>query len=132
VVIGVNDNAEYTDPESFIPLMDIFSTQSLASARVILSQLEAIHTSVYSEYTPAILNASQSAINETLATGYSTVSGYLGANLAAYNTMAPLGITTSAKDGLGTQTGGGGKGSSKTTLAMWRVTAPCMGLITHG
>ncbi len=128
----MNDNPEYTDPESFTPLMDIFSLQSLASARVILCQLEAIHTSVYSVYSPATLNASRSVINETLATGYSTASGYLGAILAAYNAMAPLGITTSAKDGQGTQTGSGGKGSSKTTLAMWRVTAPCMGLITHG
>src|SRR6266702_3743820 len=48
-------NPEYTDPESFT---DIFSTQSLASARVILNQLEAINTNVYGKYNPATLNAS--------------------------------------------------------------------------
>ncbi|KAH9993598.1 hypothetical protein BJV77DRAFT_352170 [Russula vinacea] len=32
-------NAWYKDPATFSPLMDIYSTQSLASARVILSQL---------------------------------------------------------------------------------------------
>jgi len=42
-------NPEYTDPEGFTPMMDIFSTLSLASAGVILSQLEVNNTSVYSE-----------------------------------------------------------------------------------
>ncbi len=112
-------NPEYTDPESFTPLMDIFSTQSLASTRVILSQVEAINTSIYGEYNPAILNASQAAINETLATGYPNALGYLWATLAAYNATASLAINVSATTGRGAQTGGGGgTGSSKTTLAM--------------
>ena len=59
--------------------MDTFSTQSLASARVILSQSEAIDNSVYCEYNPATLNISQAAINETLAADYPTSLGYLWA-----------------------------------------------------
>ncbi|KAH8993499.1 hypothetical protein EDB92DRAFT_1944631 [Lactarius akahatsu] len=110
-------NPEYTDPTSFTPLMDIFSTQSLASARVILGQLEVINTNVYGEYNPATLNASQAAINDTLAAGYPTAPGYLWATLAAYNATAPLGINNSASNAQSTQNGGG-TGSSKTTLAM--------------
>ncbi|KAH9069797.1 hypothetical protein EDB83DRAFT_2370643 [Lactarius deliciosus] len=110
-------NPEYTDPTSFTPLMDIFSTQSLASARVILGQLEVINTNVYGEYNPATLNASQAAINDTLAAGYPTAPGYLWATLAAYNATAPLGINNSASNAQSTQ-GGGGTGNSKTTLAM--------------
>ncbi|KAI9437606.1 hypothetical protein H4582DRAFT_1956160 [Lactarius indigo] len=110
-------NAEYTDPTSFTPLMDIFSTQSLASARVILGQLEVVNTNIYGEYNPATLNASQAAINDTLAAGYPTAPGYLWATLAAYNATAPLGINNSASNAQGTQNGGG-TGSSKTTLAM--------------
>ncbi|KAH9055531.1 hypothetical protein EDB87DRAFT_1640088 [Lactarius vividus] len=110
-------NPEYTDPASFNPLMDIFSTQSLASARVILGQLEVINTNVYGEYNPATLNSSQAAINDTLAAGYPTAPGYLWATLAAYNATAPLGINNSASNAQGTQAGGG-TGSSKTTLAM--------------
>ncbi|KAH9032202.1 hypothetical protein EDB84DRAFT_1588483 [Lactarius hengduanensis] len=110
-------NAEYTDPTSFTPLMDIFSTQSLASARVILGQLEVINTNVYGEYNPATLNASQAAINDTLAAGYPTAPGYLWATLAAYNATAPLGINNSPSNSQSTQNGGG-TGSSKTTLAM--------------
>ncbi len=98
--------------------MDIFSTQSLASARVILSQLEAVNTSVYGEYNSATLNSSQAAINDTLAAGYPTAPGYLWATLAAYNATAPLGINNSANGAQGTQNGGSGTGSSKTTLAM--------------
>jgi len=100
---------------------DILPTLSLASARVILSQLEVINTSVYGEYTLAIPNASQAAIaiNETLAVGYPTAPGYLWETLAAYNATAPLGINTSASNGQGTPTAGdGGTGSSKTTLTM--------------
>ncbi|KAH9171176.1 hypothetical protein EDB89DRAFT_2071081 [Lactarius sanguifluus] len=109
-------NPEYTDPTSFNPLMDIFSTQSLASARVILGQLEVINTNVYGEYNPATLNASQAAINDTLVAGYPTAPGYLWATLAAYNATAPLGINNSA--GNPQTQSGGGTGSSKTTLAM--------------
>jgi hypothetical protein len=35
---------------------------------------------------------SRAAINETLAAGYPTSSGYLRATLTAYNATAPLGI----------------------------------------
>ncbi len=77
----------------FYPLIDIFSTQWLASARVILCQREAINTSVYGEYNPATLNVYQASINESLAVGYPTATGYLWATLAAYNATAPMGIT---------------------------------------
>jgi hypothetical protein len=97
--------------------MDIFSTQSLASARVILGQFEAINNTVYGEYNPATLNATQDAINETLAAGYPTSLGYLWATLAAYNATAPLGINVSANNGQATPSGGSAP-SSKTTLAM--------------
>jgi hypothetical protein len=99
--------------------MDIFSTQSLASARVILSQFEAINVSVYGEYNPATLNASQYAINQTIAAGYPTASGYLWATLASYNATGPLGINGSGNQGSGPLTvGSNGTGSSRTTLAM--------------
>jgi hypothetical protein len=98
--------------------MDIFSTQSLASARVILGHLDIINTTVYGEYNPSTLNSSQAAINETLAAGYPTTPGYLWATLAAYNATVPLGINASASS-QDTPTGvSGGTGSSKTTLAM--------------
>jgi hypothetical protein len=99
--------------------MDIFSTQSLASARVILSQFEAINNTVYGEYNPATLNASQAAINVTLVAGYPTSLGYLWATLAAYNATAPLGINASGNNDQNAPSGGGGgAASSKTTLAM--------------
>ena len=97
--------------------MDIYSTQSLASARVILNQFQAINISVYGEYNATTLNASQAAINATLAAGYPTGEGYLWATLDAYNATGPLGINGS---GNGTQnnTQGNGANTSKTTLAM--------------
>jgi hypothetical protein len=98
--------------------MDIFSTQSLASARVILSQFAAINISIYGEFNVSTLNASQPAINQTLTAGYPTAPGYMWATLAAYNASGPLGINAS---GSGNQSGtapAGGAGTSRTTLAM--------------
>jgi hypothetical protein len=112
-------NSGYKDPNTFTQLMDIFSTQSLTSARVILSQFEAINISVYGEYKPATLNASQSSINQTLVAGYPTAPGYLWATLAAYNATGPLGVNGSGNQNSGFPTANSnGTGSSKTTLAM--------------
>ncbi|KAI9442781.1 aminotransferase class-III-domain-containing protein [Lactarius psammicola] len=113
---------------------------SLASARIIISRLEVVNTSVYGEYNPTILNASQAAINDTLAAGYPTAPGYLWATLAAYNATTPLGINNSGSDAQGTQTGGGGgTGSSKTTHAITRLYPPgtpvsyeFCGMLMHG
>lgn len=99
--------------------MDIFSTQSLASARVILGQFGAINASMYSEYNPTTLNNSQSVINQTLVAGYPTALGYLWATLAAYNATGPLGVNGSGAAGPGTPTAdSNGTSSSKTTIAM--------------
>jgi len=96
--------------------MDIYSTQSLASARVILGQFETINITVYGEYNASTLNSSQAAINATLAAGYPTSPGYLWATLVAYNASGP-GINSSA-NGTSPPSSVGGAGSSKTTLAM--------------
>jgi hypothetical protein len=98
--------------------MDIFSTQSLASARVIISQFAAININVYGEFNVTTLNASQSAINQTLAAGYPTAPGYMWATLAAANATAPLGINTSASGNQSSPAQTGGAGTSRTTLAM--------------
>jgi hypothetical protein len=99
--------------------MDIYSTQSLASARVILNQFDAINISIYGQYNSTTLNASQTAINETLAAGYPTAPGYMWATLVAYNATGSTGINGS---GSGTQSSpsasSSGSGNSKTTLAM--------------
>lgn len=99
--------------------MDIYSTQSLASARVILNQFDAINITIYGEYNATTLNASQAAINQTLDAGYPTAPGYLWATLVAYNATGPTGINGS---GSGTQNSPSasstGSGNSKTTLAM--------------
>jgi len=98
--------------------MDIFSTQSLASARVILSQFAAINISVYGEFNVTTLNASQAAINQTLAAGYPTAPGYMWATLAAYNATGSLGINATGSGNQSNQAPAGAGGTSKTTLAM--------------
>jgi hypothetical protein len=98
--------------------MDIYSTQSLASARVILSQFEAINITVYGEFNATTLNASQAAINETLALGYPTALGYMWATLDAYNASGNLDINGSGSGNQSAPSQVGNVGTSKTTLAM--------------
>jgi hypothetical protein len=98
--------------------MDIFSTQSLASARVILGRFDTINNSVYGNYNAAILNASRSALDQTIAAGYPTSPGYLLATLDAYNASGPLNVALNQSMGPLT-TGTGTTGSPKTTLAMY-------------
>jgi hypothetical protein len=113
-------NPEYKNLDLFTPLMDIYSTQSLASARVILNQFAAINISIYGEYNATTLNASLPAIKATLQAGYPTGPGYLWATLVAYNATAPTGINGS---GSGSQNSPSvstsSTGNSRTTLAMW-------------
>ena len=45
----INQLVEYKDSHSFTPLIDMFYKQSLASARIILSQFKAVNNSDYSE-----------------------------------------------------------------------------------
>jgi hypothetical protein len=97
--------------------MDIYSTQSLASAQVILNEFQAINISIYGEYNATTLNASQLAINQTLAAGYPTAPGYLWATLVAYNATGSPGINGTGNS-QNIPNGNGGTGSSKTTLAM--------------
>ena len=98
--------------------MDIFSTQSLASAQVILNQFAAININVYGEFNVSTLNASQLAINDTLAAGYPTAPGYMWATLSAYNSTGPLGINASGSENQSSPAQTGGGGTSRTTLAM--------------
>jgi hypothetical protein len=97
--------------------MDVFSTQSLASARVILSQFSNVNSTLYSDYNPSTLNASQANFNQTLQAGYPTNPDYLLSTLVAYNATGSLGINSSAANEQGSQNGSGAT-SSKTTLAM--------------
>ncbi|KAI0044977.1 hypothetical protein FA95DRAFT_1522078 [Auriscalpium vulgare] len=108
-------NAEYADPTNFNQLMDIFSTQSLSSARLIISNFEAVNTSVYGTYNAATLNGSQADINSTLEVGYPTQPGYLWATLDAYNATENANITVAPGVAPSTPPPSGGK---KTTLAM--------------
>jgi hypothetical protein len=98
--------------------MDIYSTQSLVSARVILSQFAAINISVYGEFNVSTLNASQPAINQTLTTGYPTALGYMWATLAAYNATGALDINTTGAGNQSSPAQTGAVGTSRTTLAM--------------
>jgi hypothetical protein len=85
-------NQEYTDPSTFDQVFDIFSTQSLTSAKLIEYQFGQIATqndSIYS-YDSKRLNNSQMVIEQSIRTGDAASAGYLYAVLRAYNATGNL------------------------------------------
>ncbi|THH07795.1 hypothetical protein EW146_g9204 [Bondarzewia mesenterica] len=111
-------NAEYANPAKFDQIMDIFSTQSLASARVIEGQFQAINVTLYGTFDPVKLNASQADINATIQAGHPTVQGYMMATLDAYNSTGDPDITGVDQNSTNTNNGQSNSKSGKTTLAM--------------
>ena len=71
--------------------MDVFSTQSLASAQSILSLFSNLGDSADGEYNPSVLNASQAIVDQSLEEGTPAESGYLSSTLVAYNATTPSG-----------------------------------------
>ena len=69
--------------------MDVFSTQSLESANLILNLFSYLGDSADGEYNPSALNTSQAIINQSLKVGPSAESGYLFSTLLVHNAMAP-------------------------------------------
>ena len=91
--------------------MDVFSTQSLTSAKFILSLFSNLGDSADGEYNPSALNASQAIINQSLEEGTPAEPGYLFSTLVAYNaTAVPSG------SGSGSSSKGGDLSATETSM----------------
>jgi len=115
-------NQEYTNRSTFDQVFDIFSTQSLTSARLIEYQFGQIVTqndSIYS-YDSKRLNNSQIVIEQSIRTGDAASAGYLYAVLKAYNATGNLqdaaGATNTTNPNGGTPPGS--RPSNSNALAM--------------
>lgn len=84
-------NPQYSDPQSFDQVFDIFSTQSLTSAHLIEYQFGQLtpHNESLFAYDSQQLNDSASNILQSLNLGYATTPGYLLAFLRAHNATEP-------------------------------------------
>ncbi|KAH9892806.1 hypothetical protein C8Q73DRAFT_699539 [Cubamyces lactineus] len=94
-------NSEYSDPAKFNQVMDIFATQSLISSQTIEDQFHANDTilSKYYWYSPKLLNESASIIQAAVINGTLKESGYLFAELKAWNATEPTNTTSTGSDG---------------------------------
>ncbi|PPQ63983.1 hypothetical protein CVT24_009412 [Panaeolus cyanescens] len=113
-------NEEYSNPATFDQVFDIFSTQSLTSARLIeyqFGQLGPQDNSICN-YDSRQLNNSATDIITSIQLGYPISGGYLLAAMRAYNaTDLDTGTDPPIKSGSSTTPRTNG-GSSKTALAM--------------
>ncbi|KAI3618955.1 ring finger domain [Moniliophthora roreri] len=111
-------NPYYADPESFDQVFDIFSTQSLASARLIEYQFGQISTgqNYFTSYNSSRMNDSEATVIASINEGYAVAPGYLFATLVAHN------ATNASNYNMGNNGGGGStsqqQGRSTTALAM--------------
>ncbi|KAF9653243.1 hypothetical protein BDM02DRAFT_3087355 [Thelephora ganbajun] len=110
-------NEEYANPAHFDQVFDIFSTQSLTTARLIEERFDHIDRNLYGSFNAERLNESFYVINSTLNNGNSTGPGYIFATLRAYNateTNFPPSATPTNNTGDGTNQ----QQEKKTSLAM--------------
>ena len=113
-------NPEYADPQNFDHLFDIFSTQSLDSARLIEMQLrQGLTNTSYGSYDSKRLNDSGAIINSTIEAGYPVAPGYMYAILQAYNATEDPTSSGGTTIVTNTQSTSNGSGSSSTALAMY-------------
>jgi hypothetical protein len=101
--------------------MDIFSTQSLTSAHLILyqfGQFGTMNTSSYSSYNSQMLNSSSAEINDTKRTGNPTAAGYLFATLRSSNATGTSNDTNVPGSPITTNQSNGEGGPSSTGTAM--------------
>lgn len=113
-------NPQYSDPQSFDQVFDIFSTQSLTSAHLIeyqFGQLGPQNESRFA-YDSEQLNDSSSDILQSLNASYPTAPGFLLAVLQAYNYTEPSG-NNSDSGGTTGSTSTPSSGSPNTALAMF-------------
>ncbi|KAK7053280.1 hypothetical protein VNI00_003906 [Paramarasmius palmivorus] len=81
-------NPYYADPSSFDQVFDIFSTQSLTSARLIdyqFGQITSPGQNYLDTYNSTRLNTSASTVIRSINEGYAVAPGYLFATLVAHN-----------------------------------------------
>jgi hypothetical protein len=112
-------NPQYSDPQSFDHVFDIFSTQSLTSAHLIeyqFGQLTPQNDSLFA-YDSQQLNNSASDIFHSLSQNHPTSPGYLFAVLQAYNATASGGNNSDSGDPTGNASATS-SGSPNTALAM--------------
>ncbi|KAF8798699.1 hypothetical protein BYT27DRAFT_7202824 [Phlegmacium glaucopus] len=111
-------NPQYSDPQSFDQVFDIFSTKSLTSAHLIeyqFGQLSPPNESRFA-YDSQQLNDSASDIFHSLNMNYPTSQGYLLAVLQAYNATDSNGNNSTPTDA--TQSMTAGTSGPNTALAM--------------
>ncbi|TFK54468.1 hypothetical protein OE88DRAFT_1655141 [Heliocybe sulcata] len=116
-------NPDYANPENFEQVMDIFSTQSLTSAKLIEYQFSTstVNKTIYGNYNASLLNASAAIINNTINTGTMNVSSYIFAELKAYNATGSGSVDGSANTDPSTSSSSGSTGAagrSNSSLAM--------------
>lgn len=111
-------NKEYADPNHFDQVFDIYSTQSLDSARLIEERFGHINQSVYGNFNAQLLNESFWSINSTINNGSNTAApGYIFATLRAYNATESA-VPPSTTSTNNPSHGGGPPQGKKTSLAM--------------
>ena len=120
-------NPQYSDPQSFDHVFDIFSTQSLTSSLLIeyqFGQLTPQNESHFA-YDSQQLNDSSSDILQSLNLNHPISSGYLLAVLQAYNATVSGGNNSNSGDTTGS-TSPTSSGSSNTALAMFVLLIFCL------
>ncbi|KAI0690118.1 hypothetical protein BC835DRAFT_1366082 [Cytidiella melzeri] len=118
-------NSEYSEPENFDQVMDIFSSPDLSASQIIEVEYNALNQSKYRDFNATLLNATASLVNNSLTYQNFSRPNYLFATLVAANaTGGPDGAGDDNNNGdggdmsLGSTGDGSGGLETKNSLAM--------------
>ncbi|EMD37842.1 hypothetical protein CERSUDRAFT_114486 [Gelatoporia subvermispora B] len=117
-------NPHYADPAFFDQVMDIFSTENLASSQAIEETFGRINDTIYGDFNAKLLNESFNAINSTILNGTVNSPGYLFASLIAANATDVEGGegSTTPTSSTNSSPGGGGPNTSLAMIILYAIT----------
>ncbi|KZV81895.1 hypothetical protein EXIGLDRAFT_360558 [Exidia glandulosa HHB12029] len=109
-------NDEYTNPDEFERVLDVFAISDLYTSKIVQSQFSNINQTLYADYNPTRINASAAAVHADMTNKTGDVAGpYLLMTLRAFNATANQ---TDPDDGQGQQTSPPPDPKGQTGLAM--------------
>ncbi|TDL18831.1 hypothetical protein BD410DRAFT_830693 [Rickenella mellea] len=110
-------NPEYANHKDFDHPIDVFSTKSLPSSRIITSEFLTINQTLFGDFNAERLNGSANVINETLATNVVPSSSYMFATLTAAANITNS-TSTNTSTGSTPSRSSGSKASMKTEFVL--------------
>ncbi|QRV93832.1 4-aminobutyrate aminotransferase [Ceratobasidium sp. AG-Ba] len=125
-------NSEYTDPDNFDQILDIFATKAKSSARLIVSQFNYVNET-YRDFNAKRLNESFLSVNDTISgsANRSQPPPFLMASVTAYNatSSSPNSNATTTNNNTGSDNNNDGKPNTGLAMIVLYAITGCVSIL---